>query len=117
MFLLVVFPEKICYSRKELTPEYAALVRIRYFQVPEQIFCGSVKRETGVNPVRTRHRILRAKADNHWETGKGPERRINKSGELPFVVREPEVPCHEGLAVHMNRMRDGMYFQRVFTSW
>ena len=30
-----------------------------------------LKRETGVNPVRTRHRILRAKVDNHWETGKG----------------------------------------------
>lgn len=65
-----------------------------------------LKRETGVNPVRTRHRILRAKADNHWETGKGPERRINKSGELPFVVREQYVPCHEELAVHMNRMRN-----------
>ena len=81
-----------------------------------QINC-LLKRETGVIPVRTRHRILRVKADDHWVTGKGPERLINKSGELPFVVREPEVPCHEGLAVHMNRMRDGMYFQRVFTSW
>ena len=30
-----------------------------------------LKRETGENPVRTRHRILRAKADDHWETGKG----------------------------------------------
>ena len=30
-----------------------------------------LKRETGVNPVRTRHRILRAKADIHWATGKG----------------------------------------------
>ena len=30
-----------------------------------------LKRETGVNPVRTRHRILRVKADDHWVTGKG----------------------------------------------
>ena len=71
MFLPVVFPEKICYSRKELTPGYAALVRIRYFQVPEQIFCGPVKRETGVNPVRTRHRILRATIETTGKPGRG----------------------------------------------
>ena len=30
-----------------------------------------LKRETGVIPVRTRHRILKVKADDHWVTGKG----------------------------------------------
>ena len=30
-----------------------------------------LKRETGVIPVRTRHRVLRVKADDHWVTGKG----------------------------------------------
>ena len=30
-----------------------------------------LKRETGVIHVRTRHRILRVKADDHWVTGKG----------------------------------------------
>ena len=53
--------------------------------------------------MRTRHRILRAKADNHWETGKGHKCLINKSGELPFVVQEQYVPCHEELTVHMNK--------------
>ena len=30
-----------------------------------------VKRETGANPVRTRHRNSRVEANNHWKTGKG----------------------------------------------
>ncbi len=29
-----------------------------------------VKRETGANPVRTRHRDREQKPQNHWETGK-----------------------------------------------
>ena len=43
-------------------------VRERYYK---KLFIWLVKRETGVNPVRTRHRILRALNPTcHWETGK-----------------------------------------------
>ena len=43
-------------------------VREKYYK---KLFIWLVKRETGVNPVRTRHRILRALNPTcHWETGK-----------------------------------------------
>ena len=42
-------------------------VRERYYK---KLFIWLMKRETGVNPVRTRHRILRAYAIFHWGTGK-----------------------------------------------
>ena len=42
-----------------------------------------VKRETGANPVRTRHRNLGAKPIDHWETGKMVDALINKPGDLP----------------------------------
>jgi hypothetical protein len=32
-----------------------------------------VKREAGEIPARSRHRVLRAKSQIHWETGKGLE--------------------------------------------
>ena len=42
-----------------------------------------MKRETGVNPVRTRHRNWGAKSIYHWETGKMTCVMIHESGDLP----------------------------------
>ena len=43
-----------------------------------------VKRETGENPVRTRHRNSRAEADTHWETGKGAKASERSVGRPAF---------------------------------
>ena len=42
-----------------------------------------MKRETGANPVRTRHRNKGAKPLYHWETGKMADAMIFQPGDLP----------------------------------
>ena len=42
-----------------------------------------MKRKTGENPVRTRHRNKGAKPMYHWETGKMVDAMIFKPGDLP----------------------------------
>ena len=59
-----------------------------------------VKRETGENPVRTRHRNERAEADislGNWEDGGcvGLQTGIFKSGDLPGCGTETFVSGHE----------------------
>ena len=50
---------------------------------------GLVKRETGENPVRTRHRVLQAEAtDPLGEPGREQMCQSNKPGDLPFAVQE-----------------------------
>ena len=74
-------------------------VRERYYK---KLFIWLVKRETGVNPVRTRHRILRAlNLICHWgRPGRLIlERLRNKPGYLPFTVQEHICSGHEELAV------------------
>ena len=51
-----------------------------------------MKRETGVNPVRTRHRVLQAEAtDPLGEPGREQMCQSNKPGDLPFAVQERRV--------------------------
>ena len=48
-----------------------------------------MKRETGENPVRTRHRVLQAEAtDPLGEPGREQMCQSNKPGDLPFAVQE-----------------------------
>lgn len=47
-----------------------------------------VKRETGVSPVRTRHRNKGAEPMYHWETGKMANARSFESGDLPDCVQK-----------------------------
>ena len=47
-----------------------------------------MKRETGANPVRTRHRNKGAKPIYHWETGKMADAMIFKPGDLPDLKYE-----------------------------
>ena len=55
-----------------------------------------VKRETGANPVRTRHRNKGADARyDHWETGKIVEAKNFESGDLPMCCTETSVSDHE----------------------
>lgn len=49
-----------------------------------------MKRETGANPVRTRHRNQGAKPIYHWETGKMADAMIFKPGDLPDCCTEAE---------------------------
>ena len=55
----------MCYTYEVLKEQYNY---IRKAEGVRQICL--LKRETGEIPVRTRHRILKAKAIVHWETGK-----------------------------------------------
>ena len=68
-----------------------------------------VKRETGVNPVRSRH--CKHGAKNQYTTGK-PGRRffvmICKSGDLPVAGTKTEFSGHEELAVPV--------YEKVFLS-
>ncbi len=66
-----------------------------------------VKRETGANPVRTRHRNEGARPIDHWETGKMAKAMISESGDLPDRCTETIVSSHESLAV---RKMDRAYF-------
>ena len=51
-----------------------------------------MKRETGENPVRTRHRVLQAEAtDPLGEPGREQMCQSNKPGDLPFAVQERKV--------------------------
>lgn len=51
-----------------------------------------MKRETGENPVRTRHRVLQAEAtDPLGEPGREQMCQSNKPGDLPFAVQERRV--------------------------
>ena len=52
-------------------------------QVSEQQMLVLVKRETGANPVRTRHRKQGAIPIYHWVTGKMVNAVICKPGDLP----------------------------------
>ena len=54
-----------------------------------------VKRETGANPVRTRHRDREQEPQNHWETGKMADAMIFKPGDLPDCCTETIVSDHE----------------------
>ena len=47
-----------------------------------------VKREIGVNPIRTRHRNKGAKPIYHWETGKMVDAKNFKSGDLPVYCTQ-----------------------------
>ena len=59
-----------------------------------------MKRETGENPVRTRHRVLQAEAtDPLGEPGREQMCQSNKPGDLPFAVQERKSSGHEELAV------------------
>ena len=63
-----------------------------------------VKRETGENPVRTRHRILRAKAIYPLgQPGRELKRQSNKPGDLPFAVQEREVQATRNWQYEMDR--------------
>ena len=51
-----------------------------------------VKRETGENPVRTRHRVLQAEAtDPLGEPGREQMCQSNKPGDLPDCCTETKV--------------------------
>ena len=55
-----------------------------------------MKRETGENPVRTRHRVLQAEAtDPLGEPGREQMCQSNKPGDLPFAVQERKSAGHE----------------------
>ena len=72
-------------------------VRERYYK---KLFIWLMKRETGVNPVRTRHRISRAEEVSTGRPGRLIlERLSNKPGYLPFTVQEHICSGHEELAV------------------
>ena len=72
-------------------------VRERYYK---KLFIWLMKRETGVNPVRTRHRVLQAEAtDPLGEPGREQMCQSNKPGDLPFAVQEHICSGHEELAV------------------
>ena len=76
-----------------------------------------MKRETGENPVRTRHRVLQAEAtDPLGEPGKGAEcvRAISR-GDLPFAVQERKSSGHEELAVR-NGSQNCMWYNTVLFS-
>ena len=54
-----------------------------------------MKRETGANPVRTRHRDREQESQNHWETGKMADVKIDEPGDLPDCCTETVVSDHE----------------------
>ena len=54
-----------------------------------------MKRETGVSPVRTRHRNKGAETKAHWETGKRVDAMIFEPGDLPDCCTETYVSDHE----------------------
>ena len=53
-----------------------------------QLRLAPVKRETGANPVRTRHRDREQEPQNHWETGKMADVLSSESGDLPDCVQK-----------------------------
>ena len=61
-----------------------------------------MKRETGENPVRTRHRVLQAEA-------------TDPLGDLPFAVQERKSSGHEELAVR-NGSQNCMWYNTVLFS-
>ena len=64
-----------------------------------------MKRETGENPVRTRHRVLQAEAtDPLGEPGREQMCQSNKPGDLPFAVQERKSSGHEELAVRKKNL-------------
>lgn len=64
-----------------------------------------MKREAGVNPARTRHRILQAEGRFHWETGKETDALEQSAGRPAFRSTGTLRSCHEELAVQ-NRKAD-----------
>ena len=64
-----------------------------------------MKRETGENPVRARHRNSRVEANNHWKTGKGAKVSERSVGRPAFRSTGTLRSCHEELAVQ-NRKAD-----------
>ena len=75
-----------------------------------------MKRETGENPVRTRHRVLQAEAAYPLgEPGREQMRQSNKPGDLPFAVQERKSSGHEELAVR-NGSQNCMWYNTVLFS-
>ena len=75
-----------------------------------------MKRETGENPVRTRHRVLQAEAtDPLGEPGREQMCQSNKPGDLPFAVQERKSSGHEELAVR-NGSQNCMWYNTVLFS-